>query len=536
MNKIKLTICICLSVLVVSCNDDTKPTAVPGPGSGSNPDGEKNVVISVGRTYQTIESFAASDCWASNYIGTYWNETEKEKIAGLLFSKEIKNNKPEGIGLSGWRFNLGGGTAQQGADSGIEDVSRRAESFMNPDNGSLDWTKQAGQQFFLERAKNYGCNQFVMFSNTPPVYLTRNGKGYSSMGAYSNLKDDCYDDFARYIADVIKYFKDNKGIDFSYISPVNEPQYNWDGGQEGSGWQNSEIKKLSIEINQALDEKGLETKILLGEAGAWNYLYENDGDSGRKNVIYNLFDTSSPNYAGNLTHVAPIIAGHSYWTDGDWQTLVEVRSKVATKTEEAGLRVYQTEWSMIGDGYSNSEFVGYDNASYMDIALYLSKVIHCDLVYANASSWAYWTSMYLECWDHKNRFLLIKVTPAGGPYGDITQSGTHEATKTLWVLGNYSLFIRPGYKRIGLEIEDTSKEFFGSAYISPDGKEIVCVYSNLSKKQHEVKAKIESIETESIKTYTTSRTQDLEGKNVKDINSSIPVNPNSVVTIIYTLK
>ena len=71
---------------------------------------------------------------------------------------------------------------------------------MSPVDGTLDWTKQAGQQYFLEKAKQYGCEQFVMFSNTPPVYLTRNGKGYSDMGAYSNLKDDSYDDFAKYIA------------------------------------------------------------------------------------------------------------------------------------------------------------------------------------------------------------------------------------------------------------------------------------------------------------------------------------------------
>lgn len=525
-----------MSALLISCNDDIEPTIAPDLGTGTNTDGKENVVININQSFQTIESFSASDCWAPNYIGMYWSETEKEEIAKLLFSKEIKNGSPKGIGLSGWRFNLGGGTAQQGASSGIDDITRRAESFMNPANGSLDWTKQAGQQYFLDKAKNYGCEQFVMFSNTPPVYLTRNGKGFSAMGAYSNLKDDCYDDFAQYIATVIKYFKDNKGIDFSYISPVNEPQYNWEGGQEGSGWQNSEIKKLAFEIDRAIEEKGLTTKILLGEAGAWNYLYETDGDAGRKNVIHNLFDALSPNYVGNLTHIAPVIGGHSYWTDGDWKTMVDVRSRVAEKAKSAGLKLYQTEWSMLGDGYSSNEFVGYDDASYMDIALYMSKVIHCDLVYANVSSWSYWTSMDMERWSHKNRFLLIKVTPAGGPYGDITQSGTHEATKTLWVLGNYSLFVRPEYKRVDLQLENTSKEFFGSAYISPDNKKVVCVYSNLSKMQQTVKATLGDVTIESIKTYTTSQSQDLEERSIKDINSSILINPSSVVTVVYTLK
>lgn len=535
MKKFQLIILILLSITFLSCNDDVTPTIAPS--KPTIPSEEKgNVVINLNQTYQTIESFAASDCWASNYIGTYWSESEKEEIAKLLFSNNVKDGKPDGIGLSGWRFNLGGGTAQQGNASNIEDVSRRAESFIHPTNGSLDWGKQAGQQYFLDKAKTYGCSQFVMFSNTPPVYMTRNGKGYSAMGAYSNLKDDSYDDFAQYITTVIDYFKTNKQIDFAYISPVNEPQYNWESGQEGSGWQNSEIKKLAVEIDKAIESKSLNTKILLGESASWNYLYEEDGDAGRKNVIYNLFDNASPSYVGNLKHVAPIIAGHSYWTDGNWETMVDVRKKVAAKANSAGLKVYQTEWSMLGGNYDDKEFVGFDDASYMDIALYMSKVIHNDLVHANVSSWSYWTSIDLERWSHKNRFLLIKVTPAGGDYGDIKQSGTHAATKTLWVLGNYSLFIRPDYKRVDLAMENSSKNFFGSAYISPDNKQIVSVYTNLSSTQYSVKADIGNVSIESIKTYTTSLTQDLAERTIKNLDDAIMINPNSVLTVVYNLK
>ncbi|MBK5719345.1 beta-glycosidase [Dysgonomonas sp. Marseille-P4677] len=536
MKIVKCLLYICLCFVGISCNDTPEPTIAPG--SGQEPsDGTANVSVFFNTTYQTIESFSASDCWLPNYIGTYWDENEKEGIAKLLFSQNIKDGQPEGIGLSGWRFNLGGGTAQQGAASDIEDPSRRAESFMNPTDGSLDWTKQSGQQYFLQKAKSYGCEQFVMFSNTPPVYMTRNGKGYSAMGAYSNLKEDSYDDFAEYITTVIDYFKTNKGIDIAYISPVNEPQYNWDGpGQEGSGWQNSEIKKLAVEIDKSIEEKGLNTKILLSEAAAWNYLYETDGDNNRKNVIYNLFDQSSSSYVGNLKHVAPIIAGHSYWTDGTWSKLVDTRTIVASKASVAGLKVYQTEWSMLGDGYSANEFVGFDNATYMDIALYMSKVIHCDLVYGNVASWSFWTSVDLERWNHKNRFLLIKATPEGGVYGDVKQSGTHESTKTLWVLGNYSLFIRPDYKRIGFEMKNSSKDLFGSAYISQDSKRLVCVYTNLSKQQYDAKVDLDNAAVKSIKRYTTSQTQDLVEGSIMDVNSSILISPKSIVTVVYELR
>ncbi|PWG78371.1 glycoside hydrolase [Pararcticibacter amylolyticus] len=527
-------ILLLVSAIATGCNKAPAPTIAPDTRTVSN--GEEKVVIDITKKYQTIESFAASDCWYANYIGNSWSDSEREGIAKLLFSKRVENGQPEGIGLSGWRFNLGGGTAQQGAASDIEDISRRAEAFIDPVTGSIDWTKQAGQQYFLNKAKSYGCEQFVMFSNTPPVNFTRNGKGYSGMGAYSNLKDEHYDDFAEYMASVLQHFNNN-GTRFDYISPVNEPQHNWnEPGQEGTAWQNSEIKKLTVELDKAIKDKGLNTKILLAESAAWNDVYEADGDPGRKNVISNLFNSASSNYVGNLEHVAPVIAGHSYWTDGTWQSLVSTRTKVDQSAKAAGLKAWQTEWSMLGDGYSENEFPGFDKASYMDIALYMSKVINCDLVYANVSSWSYWTALSAERWGHKNRFLLIKVTPAGGDYGDIRQSGTHTATKTLWVLGNYSLFIRPGYKRVDLQIQGSSKDLFGSAFISPDGKKIVAVYTNLSTQQFDAKALIKDTEIADIKAYTTSASQDMAERTIAGGQSPITVNPGSVVTVVYNLK
>lgn len=52
---------------------------------------------------------------------------------GTAFSSEIVGGKPKGIGLSQWRVNLGGGSAAQGEASGIEDKSRRAESYLTDD-------------------------------------------------------------------------------------------------------------------------------------------------------------------------------------------------------------------------------------------------------------------------------------------------------------------------------------------------------------------------------------------------------------------
>ena len=74
-------------------------------------------------------------------------------------------------------------------------AERRAESYLK-DDLTLDWSRCEGQRYFMQQAKALGCNNFILFSNTPPVQYTYNGKGYSNRGGVSNLKDDCYDDFA----------------------------------------------------------------------------------------------------------------------------------------------------------------------------------------------------------------------------------------------------------------------------------------------------------------------------------------------------
>src|SRR5690606_22973764 len=129
-----------LACLMGACSKAPDPTIEAGANPPEAPvEGDAEVLIDVSNTFQTIESFAASDAWFTHYVGGYWAAEDKERIAELLFSKEIVNGQPKGIGLSGWRFNLGGGTMQQGSASDIEDISRRAESFIDPVTGDLDW-------------------------------------------------------------------------------------------------------------------------------------------------------------------------------------------------------------------------------------------------------------------------------------------------------------------------------------------------------------------------------------------------------------
>lgn len=491
--------------------------------------------------YQTIEGFSASDCWAPAVIGRHWTNS-RDGIAELLFSREMKEGQPAGIGLSMWRSNLGAGSWEQGLDSniGVENGKdgynyyRRAESYLN-DDLTYDWTRCQGQRFFLDKAKEYGVESIVLFSNSPNVQFTRNGKGYSDNGHKANLKADCYDDFAQYMAHVAAQYR-QWGYPVAYISPVNEPQYKWEGhDQEGSGWHNSEVAKLTRELDAALDKEGLaDVKIVLAEAASWREAYQVHESADYSDCIRNFFDPAHDNYVGNLSHVAPRFGGHSYWTDGTWSGMREVRQRAAERANAYNIGLWQTEWSMLGDGYS--EFPGYDNSNEMDIALVMDKVIHNDLTVGNMSSWSFWTSMDVSRWSQLDRFMLIDFTPASGTYSTyLEEEGTYHADATLWVLGNYSLFIRPGYQRIALDIPAESRTFFGSAYISPDQSRLVVVVSNLAASAIQCRLSLKDLQPKAVTAYTTTLKKHLQAKSLVPTVNEFDLDASSVTTLVFDL-
>ena len=501
------------------------------------------VTINPNITYQTIADFGSSDCWTADFVGKYFSTAEKEKSAKWLFSQEFDTNgSPEGIGLSMWRINLGAGSAEQGSNSGIDDVTRRGYCYLDA-KGNYDWTKSAGQQYFMQQAKKYGVEHFLLFSNSAPVQFTKNGKAFAAAGVSgSNLADSHYADFANFLTTTTKHFI-NEGYNITLIDPVNEPQYDWTSGQEGSPWTNECIAKLARELDKSITSQGISSQILLPEACQWKALYQDGTEKRANNQIEAFFNPANTDtYIGNLQNLKKAVAGHSYWTFGNNTDLQDVRKAVADKAAQYGLDVYQTEWSMLDAAPSTSAGFpsSYDVADYMDIALYMGKLIHCDLTYGNMASWSYWTTFAQEKWGQKNRFYLLRMNAQGDTdnesYGDITKGGTITDNPNLWVLGNYSRFIRPGYKRISHttnRTEDLNK-LLGSAYLSPDGKRIVSVYVNISSTQWAVRLNVDGQTTaKDINVYRTSSSENLKHINsTYTLGKSISIPAKSVVTVV----
>ena len=512
--------------------------------SGAEPLPDASVSIDTSKCYQTIQDFGASDCWTTEFIGDYYSTTQKAKAAKWLFSQQMdKNGNPEGIGLSCWRVNIGAGSATQGEDSNIAEEVHRTECFLNQD-GTYDWTRQDGQQWFMRQAKEYGVEHFLFFSNSPPIYYTKNGKANANnQNITCNLKTTCYDDFAEFLATVTKHFVD-EGYNVTYIDPVNEPQYDWKSGQEGSPWENSDITKLAKQLDKSIASREIDTKILIPEAGSLTCLYAGTSARGNKQIEAFWKRTNSSTYIGNLKSLAPVAAAHSYWTVSSDELLREVREKARNEAAKYGVQVMQTEWSMLDDPPSTSAGfpASYAEASKMSIALFMGKLIQCDLTIGNMVGWSYWTAFSQEKWGHKNRFHLIRVNTKGDTgeesTGDLKQGGTLTADKNLWVLGNFSRFIRPGYKRIELESSETDDGnlLLSSAWLSPDENEVVTVLVNLSHARRKVDLSMVSGEASEVRTYVTDRSRDLKfDTSLQDLrNLELPA--RSVVTVVIGLE
>ncbi len=88
--------------------------------------------------------------------------------------------------------------------------------------------------------------------------MTYSGCAAGSTFGNNNLKDDYYDDFAEYVTEVIKHFKDNWGITFDTVAPLNEPISMWwksSNNQEGCHFDRDKQNLLVNLIGQKLTSK-----------------------------------------------------------------------------------------------------------------------------------------------------------------------------------------------------------------------------------------------------------------------------------------
>ncbi|MEG2675185.1 MAG: glycoside hydrolase, partial [Muribaculaceae bacterium] len=359
----------------------------------------------------------------------------------------------------------------------------------------------------------------------PPVYYTVRGLGFREFGDAKKtiLKADKFDDFAKFLANVVKHFKE-EGIKINYISPLNEPQWDWsvsaigaNNSQEGSPWTNEEIRDVVRSINSQFVSDGVDSKIFISEAGSINTLLEGTGVA--YDQLNKLWDPSGSCFIGqNLNNFSNIISSHSYWADGSAEALVNTRQSLKDRMTDLGdYQYWQTEYSLLGSGYK----FGFPNnrmLTPMESGVSLARVIHHDLSIANATGWQWWTTFELgKNMNAEDRFALMSVA-----FNKDKTQGIYRTTKLLYTLGNYSRFIRPGMKRIDVSRSDNATDIEAvstqmvSAYYDEKTNNVVMVVVNASAQDCGIKLNVENlpngIQADEFTPYITT---DLDSDNIK---------------------
>ncbi len=478
---------------------------------------QQNITVRVdaSRTFQSIHNFSASDAWSCQFVGN-WPDQKKNVIADWLFSMDtLSNGSPKGIGLSMWRYNIGAGSAEQGDSSLIVDEWRRAALV----NGNTAQTSDRikAQNWFLLAAKKRGVKQFLGFLNSPPVHLTVNGLAHATAGK-NNIDSSQYDAYADYVVNALKTIQRSTGISFNYVSPVNEPQWDWsDNNQEGCPYDNNHISGIVKSFNESFARNKLGTKLLITEAGQINYLLPGSNKPARDNQVNEFFKPSYPNYVGNLSHVSNTIAAHSYFTTSPLSKAMDLRGKIKESIASIkGLEYWQSEYCILGD--NDGEINGDKRDLDITSGLYVAKVMYEDLVGANASAWQWWIAV--SAYNYKDGLVYVDKKENGGNYYD---------SKMLWAMGNYSRFVRPGMQRI--DARSSSNELYVSAFKNMQNKSIVLVFVNETEKKFPVTVDdTTAVKRKKIIAYTTDATRNLEKNILQSGNISIP--SRSIVTVV----
>ena len=195
-----------------------------------------------------FQGWGTSLCWWANRVG--YSDELAQQTADLFFGDD-------GLRLNIMRYNIGGG------DDPTHNHITRTDSAVP---GWLVWDEEAQDYVYdydadknqlnvLERCvEAAGDNAIVeVFSNSPPYFMTVSG---CSSGGFdsnvNNLKDECYEDFAEYLAHVTNYIQNEMGIEVTSVSPMNEPNTNFWGAnspkQEGCHFDEGESQSRIIEL------------------------------------------------------------------------------------------------------------------------------------------------------------------------------------------------------------------------------------------------------------------------------------------------
>lgn len=327
--------------------------------------GRHEILIDRTEKYQTFEEFGTSSCW---WAQTIEDEKMADEIAKKLYDKE------EGLGLSIFRYNIGGGEADN-PDCRIWDTSRRTESFyvFNEETGEYeyDFTRDKNARRMLDLAVKYGAEKVILFCNSPHFSMTKSGHASGGLTEYSsNLPKENYQAFVDYVLTIADWFV-SQGYPIYAISPINEPQWSWGGewvGQEGCHYEIDETIEVLELFATEMQKRNSPYKLSGPESGEMTWAHYPYVEKFFASEVLNDFCDS--------------FAGHSYWMD----TKSEEKEQIGNKFREdyPDKKYEMSEWC---------ELPLTIDSTTIDSGLHMARIIVDDLTKMNAVSWQSWTAV-----------------------------------------------------------------------------------------------------------------------------------------------
>jgi len=381
--------------------------AVAGLAAPARADAPAVPAVRVLSAAQTITGFGASGAWWPNDADDFSAST-RARIAQLLFDRRA------GLGLSIYRYNIGGGGA------GVTAGPRAAQSFLTAP-GTYDWSADPGGTAFLRQAARYGVRRLVGFANSAPRFFTTNGR---SCGG--GLLSGRVANYAGYLARVAAHMRSAYGIRLATVSPMNEPTNSFAAcNQEGMQVPASQRAAVIRSVASALAARSPGTKVSADES------------------------TTTVALGAGIGHwIDPdvsTVAFHGY----DFPTAARLRALAGIVRAHTGARTEMTEvCCSTGSGYAR----GYNPG--MRGGLWLADTIWRDLSAGGVSSFSWWTALSPElgCAPSSDPTCSTASNPTGWNDGllyydpDFRADGNQSIyfTRRYYALANFSRYIRPG--------------------------------------------------------------------------------------------
>lgn len=213
---------------------------------------------------QKFDGWGVSLCWWANMCGK-WDDKKIDEIVSWMVS-------PTGLNYSHFRYNIGGGDDPENKHCDPHHMGKgkglraEMEGFKDFSGDEYHWDRDEAQRKIMLKIREKRPDAvFEAFSNSCPYYMTYSGCVSGSVdGGSDNLKPEYYEEFAHYLVDVCKHYKDEYGIEFKTLEPFNESVTGFwyaNGVQEGCHFDyDSQVKFVKV-LKPILEESGLKTVI-----------------------------------------------------------------------------------------------------------------------------------------------------------------------------------------------------------------------------------------------------------------------------------